>query len=123
MVVTVPGALELGVTLARMAETFEFDALIALGAVIRGETYHFEIVSNESASAIARVALETGIPVANGVLTTETDEQAEARAADKGRDCAQCAVEMANLVAALEPEADDEEYEEDEDIEQAPARR
>jgi 6,7-dimethyl-8-ribityllumazine synthase len=125
MVVTVPGALELGVTLARMAETFEFDALIALGAVIRGETYHFEIVSNESASAIARVALETGIPVANGVLTTETDEQAEARAADKGRDCAQCAVEMANLVAALEPEADedDEGDEEDDEIEQAPARR
>jgi 6,7-dimethyl-8-ribityllumazine synthase len=123
MVVTVPGALELGVTLARMAETFEFDALIALGAVIRGETYHFEIVSNESASAIARVALETGIPVANGVLTTETDEQAEARAADKGRDCAQCAVEMANLVAALEPEADDEEDLEDDDLEQTPARR
>ena len=123
MVVTVPGALELGVTLARMAETFEFDALIALGAVIRGETYHFEIVSNESASAIARVALETGIPVANGVLTTETDEQAEARAADKGRDCAQCAVEMANLVAALEPEADDEEDQEDDDLEPPPARR
>jgi 6,7-dimethyl-8-ribityllumazine synthase len=123
MVVTVPGALELGVTLARMAETFEFDALIALGAVIRGETYHFEIVSNESASAIARVALETGIPVANGVLTTETDEQAEARAADKGRDCAQCSVEMANLVAALEPEADEDEEEEDGDLEQAPARR
>jgi 6,7-dimethyl-8-ribityllumazine synthase len=123
MVVTVPGALELGVTLARMAETFEFDALIALGAVIRGETYHFEIVSNESASAIARVALETGIPVANGVLTTETDEQAEARAADKGRDCAQCAVEMANLVAALEPEADDEEDQEDDDLEPTPARR
>jgi 6,7-dimethyl-8-ribityllumazine synthase len=123
MVVTVPGALELGVTLARMAETFEFDALIALGAVIRGETYHFEIVSNESASAIARVALETGIPVANGVLTTETDEQAEARAADKGRDCAQCAVEMANLVASLEPEADEDDEEEDEDLEQAPARR
>ena len=123
MVVTVPGALELGVTLARMAETFEFDALIALGAVIRGETYHFEIVSNESASAIARVSLETGIPVANGVLTTETDEQAEARAADKGRDCAQCAVEMANLVAALEPEADEEDDEEDDDLEQAPARR
>jgi 6,7-dimethyl-8-ribityllumazine synthase len=122
MVVTVPGALELGVTLARMAETFEFDALIALGAVIRGETYHFEIVSNESASAIARVALETGIPVANGVLTTETDEQAEARAADKGRDCAQCAVEMANLVAALEPEADEDE-DEGEDLEQADTRR
>jgi 6,7-dimethyl-8-ribityllumazine synthase len=94
-----------------MAETFEFDALIALGAVIRGETYHFEIVSNESASAISRIALETGIPIANGVLTTDTDEQAEARAADKGRDCAQCAVEMANLVAALEPEAEDEEGE------------
>ena len=121
MVVTVPGALELGVTLARMAETFEFDALIALGAVIRGETYHFEIVSNESASAISRISLETGIPVANGVLTTETDEQAEVRAADKGRDCAQCAVEMANLVAALEPEADEDE--EDEDLEQSDARR
>ena len=121
MVVTVPGALELGVTLARMAETFEFDALIALGAVIRGETYHFEIVSNESASAISRVSLETGIPVANGVLTTETDEQAEVRAADKGRDCAQCAVEMANLVAALEPEADEDD--EDEDLEQSDARR
>ena len=121
MVVTVPGALELGVTLARMAETFEFDALIALGAVIRGETYHFEIVSNESASAISRISLETGIPVANGVLTTETDEQAEVRAADQGRDCAQCAVEMANLVAALEPEADEDE--EDEDLEQSDARR
>lgn len=121
MVVTVPGALELGVTLARMAETFEFDALIALGAVIRGETYHFEIVSNESASAISRISLETGIPVANGVLTTETDEQAEVRAADKGRDCAQCAVEMANLVAALEPEADEDEG--DDDLEQSDARR
>ncbi len=121
MVVTVPGALELGVSLARMAETFEFDALIALGAVIRGETYHFEIVSNESASAISRISLETGIPVANGVLTTETDEQAEVRAADKGRDCAQCAVEMANLVAALEPEADEDE--EDDDLEQLDARR
>ena len=121
MVVTVPGALELGVTLARMAEPFEFDALIALGAVIRGETYHFEIVSNESASALSRISLETGIPVANGVLTTETDEQAEVRAADKGRDCAQCAVEMANLVAALEPEADEDD--EDEDLEQSDARR
>ncbi|TEA78231.1 6,7-dimethyl-8-ribityllumazine synthase [Allopusillimonas ginsengisoli] len=115
MVVSVPGALELGVSLAQMAETFEFDALIALGAVIRGETYHFEIVSNESAAAISRVALETGIPVANGVLTTDTDEQAEARAADKGRDCARTAVEMANLVAALEPESEDDDYEEDED--------
>jgi 6,7-dimethyl-8-ribityllumazine synthase len=82
---------------------------------------HFEIVSNESASAISRISLETGIPVANGVLTTETDEQAEVRAADKGRDCAQCAVEMANLVAALEPEADEDD--EDEDLEQSDARR
>ena len=109
MVVSVPGALELGVTLAQMAETFEFDALIALGAVIRGETYHFEIVSNESAAAIARVAMETSIPVANGVLTADTDEQAAARAARKGRDCGAVAVEMANLIAALEPESDDEE--------------
>ncbi|MYZ42635.1 6,7-dimethyl-8-ribityllumazine synthase [Schauerella aestuarii] len=116
MVVTVPGALELGVTLARMAETFEFDALIALGAVIRGETYHFEVVSNESAQAISRISLETGIPVANGVLTTETEAQAQERAAGKGRDCAQVAVEMANLVAALEPEAEDEDEEEDEDF-------
>lgn len=115
MVVSVPGALELGVTLAQMAETFEFDALIALGAVIRGETYHFEIVSNESAAAISRVSLETGIPVANGVLTTDTDEQAQVRAADKGRDCARAAVEMANLVAALEPESEDDE-DEDEDF-------
>ena len=115
MVVTVPGALELGVALAQMAETFEFDALIALGAVIRGETYHFEIVSNESASAISRVALETGIPVANGVLTTEDEEQAEARAAEKGRDCARAAVEMANLVAALEPESDDDDDDDDDD--------
>lgn len=117
MVVSVPGALELGVTLAQMAETFEFDALIALGAVIRGETYHFEIVSNESAAAISRVSLETGIPVANGVLTTDTDEQAQSRAAGKGRDCARAAVEMANLIAALEPETEDED-DEDEDFDE-----
>lgn len=113
MVASVPGALELGVTLAQMAETFEFDALIALGAVIRGETYHFEIVSNESAAAINRIGLETGIPVANGVLTTDTEEQAHARAADKGRDCARVAVEMANLVATLEPEPEDDDFDDD----------
>ncbi|MBV6306136.1 6,7-dimethyl-8-ribityllumazine synthase [Candidimonas humi] len=119
MVVSVPGALELGVTLAQMAETFEFDALIALGAVIRGETYHFELVSNESGAAISRVSLETGIPVANGVLTTDTDEQAQARAAGKGRDCARVAVEMANLIAALEPETDDDDDDdEDEDFDE-----
>jgi len=112
MVVSVPGALELGVTLAQMAQTHEFDALIALGAVIRGETYHFEIVSNESAAVISRVALETGVPVINGVLTTENVAQADERASGKGRDCAQAAVEMANLIAALEPEIDEEEPEE-----------
>jgi 6,7-dimethyl-8-ribityllumazine synthase len=120
MIVTVPGALELGLTLAQMAETLEFDALIALGAVIRGETYHFEIVSNESAAAISRVGLETGIPVINGVLTTENEAQADDRASGKGRDCAQAAVEMANLIAALEPETDDEDGdgETDEDADQ-----
>ncbi|MCD8504190.1 MAG: 6,7-dimethyl-8-ribityllumazine synthase [Burkholderiaceae bacterium] len=114
MVVSVPGALELGLTLAQMAQTGEFDALIALGAVIRGETYHFEVVSNESASAMSQVALELGIPVINGVLTTEDEAQAHARAAGKGRDCAQAAVEMANLMVALEPEqSDDEDDEQD----------
>ena len=115
MVVSVPGALEIGVALAQMADSGEFDALVALGAVVRGETYHFEVVSNESAAAISRVALETGIPVANGVLTTDTDEQAESRAAEKGRDCARAAVEMANLMAALEPEAGDDEDRDDEE--------
>ena len=114
MIVSVPGALELGITLAQMAETREFDALIALGAVIRGETYHFELVSNESGAAITRVALETGIPVINGVLTTEDEAQADERASGKGRDCAQAAVEMANLIAALEPEEEDD-FEDDED--------
>jgi 6,7-dimethyl-8-ribityllumazine synthase len=101
MVVSVPGALELGVTLAQMAETFEFDALIALGAVIRGETYHFEIVANESARGILDVQLESGIPVANAVLTTDTDEQAAARAVEKGADAARVAVEMANTMRAI----------------------
>lgn len=110
-VLTVPGALEVGVVLAQMAETEEFDALIALGAVIRGETYHFEVVSNESAAAIGRVSLATGIPIANGILTTETDEQAAVRAAEKGRDCARTAVELGNLVAVFEPELDDDDYE------------
>ncbi len=112
MVVSVPGALELGITLAQMAETGEFDALIALGAVIRGETYHFEIVSNESAAAMARISLEMGVPVINGVLTTENEAQANDRASGKGRDCAQAAVEMANLMAALEPEVDDSDEDE-----------
>lgn len=115
MVVSVPGALELGVVLAHLAESQEFDALITLGAVVRGETYHFEVVSNESASAISRVSLETGIPIANGVLTTDTEEQALSRAAEKGRDCARAAVEMANLVATLEPEEEEIEFDEEDE--------
>jgi 6,7-dimethyl-8-ribityllumazine synthase len=100
--VTVPGALEIPLTLQKMAETQQFDALIAIGAVIRGETYHFELVSNESGAGITRVGLDFGIPIANAVLTTDTDEQAEARMAEKGMDAARVAVEMANLAIALE---------------------
>lgn len=101
-VCTVPGALEIAVALQRLAESGEFDALIAIGAVIRGETYHFEVVSNESAAAISRVALDASIPIANAVLTTDTDEQAAARAAEKGADAARVAVEMANLLASVD---------------------
>jgi len=96
-VVSVPGALEAPLALQRLANTERYDALIALGAVIRGETYHFEIVANESASGLMQVQLDSGIPVANGILTTDTEEQARSRAAEKGRDCAEVAVEMANL--------------------------
>lgn len=101
-VVSVPGALEVPLLLQKLAATGLYDALIALGAVIRGETYHFEIVSNESASGIMSVALDTGIPIANGILTANTDEQAEARAAQKGRDCAEVAVEMAILARGIQ---------------------
>jgi 6,7-dimethyl-8-ribityllumazine synthase len=104
--VSVPGALELPLALQKLAETQQFDALIAIGAVIRGETYHFELVSNESGAGITRVGLDYGIPVANAVLTTETDEQAEARMLEKGADAARVAVEMANLAIALEELAD-----------------
>jgi 6,7-dimethyl-8-ribityllumazine synthase len=101
-VVSVPGSLEAPLALQRLAATGKYDAFIALGAVIRGETYHFEVVANESASGLAQVELDTGIPVANGILTTDTEAQAEARAAPKGRDCAGVAVEMANLVRAID---------------------
>jgi 6,7-dimethyl-8-ribityllumazine synthase len=109
--VTVPGALEIPLALQKMAQTQQFDALIAIGAVIRGETYHFELVSNESGAGITRVGLDFGIPIANAVLTTDTDEQAEARMAEKGADAARVAVELANLAIALEElgEAADEE--------------
>ena len=98
IIATVPGALEAPLVLQRMAQTGRYDALIALGAVIRGETYHFEIVSNESSSGIASVQLETGVPIANGILTTENDDQALARMMEKGADCALAAIEMANLL-------------------------
>lgn len=104
--VSVPGALEIPLALQKMADSQQSDALVALGAVIRGETYHFELVSNESGAGITRVALDAGIPIANAVLTTENDEQAEVRMAEKGTDAARVAVEMANLVLALEELAD-----------------
>jgi 6,7-dimethyl-8-ribityllumazine synthase len=98
MIATVPGALEAPLVLQKMAQSGRYDALIALGAVIRGETYHFEIVSNESSGGIASVQLETGVPIANGILTTENDDQALARMMEKGADCAVAAIEMANLL-------------------------
>ena len=100
-VVAVAGALEAPPTLQRLAATGRYDALVALGAVIRGETYHFEVVANESASGLMQVQLDTGVPIANGILTTDTDAQAEERAAPKGRDCAEVAVEMARLARAI----------------------
>jgi len=107
LLVTVPGALEIPLALQKMAESGQFDALIALGAVVRGETYHFELVANESGAGIQRIGLDHGIPIANAVLTTENDDQAEARMAGKGADAARVAVEMANLVAAMEELADE----------------
>jgi 6,7-dimethyl-8-ribityllumazine synthase len=99
--VTVPGALEIPQALKTLADSGDFDALIALGCVIRGETYHFELVANESGAGVMRVALDTPIAVANAILTVENEEQAWARAEDKGREAARVAVEMANLLDEL----------------------
>ncbi|NQW81110.1 MAG: 6,7-dimethyl-8-ribityllumazine synthase [Polaromonas sp.] len=99
--VTVPGALEVPVALQAMAETEKYDALIALGCIIRGETYHFELVANESGAAVTRLALDYQIPIANAILTTENVAQAEARQEDKGRDAARVAIEMAQLLDAI----------------------
>lgn len=99
--VTVAGALEVPTALQAMADSERFDALIALGCVIRGETYHFELVCNESAAGVTRVALDYGLPVANAILTTENLPQAVARQDEKGRDAAQVAVEMALLLQGL----------------------
>ncbi|APB98110.1 6,7-dimethyl-8-ribityllumazine synthase [Polynucleobacter asymbioticus] len=104
--VTVPGALEIPFALQKLAATGEFDGLVALGTVIRGETYHFELVSNESAAGITRISIDSGLPIANGVLTCETDEQASVRVNLKGADCAKAVVEMANLALALTPDFD-----------------
>jgi len=99
--VTVPGALEVPLALLKMALSDNYDALIALGAVVRGDTYHFELVANESGTGITQVQLDTGVPIANGILTTDTDDQALARMGVKGADCALVAVEMANLLKRI----------------------
>ncbi len=101
LLATVPGALEIPLALLQMAESEKFDALIALGAVVRGDTYHFEIVANESARCINEVQLACGVPVANAVLTTDTDQQAIERMHTKGGEAALVAIEMANLLRDL----------------------
>jgi len=104
MVLSVPGALETPLVLQRLAQSGDYDALVALGAVIRGETYHFDLVANESAAGVASVQLEFGIPIGNGILTTDTDEQAMTRADLKGFQAAQAALEIANLLDAIDDE-------------------
>jgi len=99
--VKVPGALEIPSALQALAERDQYDALIALGCIIRGETYHFELVANESGASVSRLALDYQLPIANAILTVENVAQAEARQVDKGRDAARVAVEMANLLNDL----------------------
>jgi 6,7-dimethyl-8-ribityllumazine synthase len=99
--ITVPGALEVPLALKALAESGDYDALIALGCIIRGETYHFELVANESGAGITRVSLDHSVPVANAILTVENEAQAWERAEEKGRDAARVAVEMANLMEDL----------------------
>ncbi len=99
--VTVPGALEIPIALKAMAESGDFDALVALGCIIRGETYHFELVCNESGAGVTRVGLDHGVPIANAILTVENEAQAWARAEAKGSESARVAVEMANLLEDL----------------------
>ncbi len=99
--ITVPGALEVAIALQAMAEKTKYDALVALGCIIRGETYHFELVANESGAAVTRIGLDYQLPVANAILTTEDMPQAVARQVEKGRDAARVAVEMANLLESI----------------------
>ena len=110
--VMVPGALEVPVALQAMAERAEYDALIALGCIIRGETYHFELVANESGAGVSRIALDYNLPIANAILTTENLAQAVARQSEKGRDAARVAVEMARVMDDLAVD-DDFELEDD----------
>ena len=104
VMITVPGALEIPLALQRMALTDQFDALVALGAVVRGDTYHFEVVSTESAGGITAVQLDTGIPVANGILTTNTNDQALERMSQKGAEAARVAIEMVHILRKLDEE-------------------
>ena len=100
-VIDVPGALEIPLALQRLAKKGVFDALIALGAVIRGETYHFEVVANESARGVNEVQLHASLPIANAILTVDSDAQAEERMGTKGAEAALVAIEMANLLKKL----------------------
>ena len=100
-VVTVPGALEVPIALKAMADQDDYDALVAIGCIIRGETYHFELVANESGAGVTRVSLDHQVPIANAILTVENEAQAEARVEDKSREAARVAVEMANLMDEL----------------------
>ena len=99
--VTVPGALEVPLALKALAESGDYDALVAIGCVIRGETYHFELVANESGAGVMRVSLDHSVPIANAILTVENEAQAWARVEEKGRDAARVAVELANLMEDL----------------------
>jgi 6,7-dimethyl-8-ribityllumazine synthase len=99
--IKVPGALEVPCALQALAESDKFDALVALGCIIRGETYHFELVANESGAAVTRLALDYQLPIANAILTVENLGQAMARQDEKGQDAARVAVEMANLLNEL----------------------
>ncbi|BBL34474.1 6,7-dimethyl-8-ribityllumazine synthase [Nitrosomonas stercoris] len=102
VLITVPGALEIPIALQKLAASDRFDALIALGAVIHGETYHFDVVANESARGLIAVGLEYDIPIANGILTTDDEDQATIRMREKGAEVAQVAIEMANLALTLD---------------------
>ena len=99
--VQVPGALEVPLALQALADRSDYDALIALGCIIRGETYHFELVANESGAGVTRISLDHGLPIANAILTVENLEQAQARHVEKGVDAARVAVEMALLLETM----------------------